>query len=309
MRLRRRNIWGCGQGVVLQRKAAWLEQNPRQKHEAFEFRMNRRGVGQTGLALFEARLGADERNATLASKEKIVHGLNQTLIFPPNRIKTNHLLTSPTTGQTPNTQHLARILKPRCNAMSTTAQVLANRENSKQSTGPRTPEGKAVSSANARTHGFSAADPVLPTEDRNQFNQLLDQNKSEWKPETAHQEFLVNQMTGVQWKLDRLVRMEVDMLAALDDPTKAFTEKDTAAGFTRLERYRAALERTYHRCIRELRASSKMQNEANSTEMAVKKYNKLIEHMVQHGLDTFLYEPTVEDMDRILANKAANDNS
>jgi len=193
--------------------------------------------------------------------------------------------------------------------MSTTAQILANRENSKLSTGPRTAEGKAVSSANACTHGFSAADPVLPTEDRNRFNALLEQNKSEWTPETTHQEFLVNQMAGAQWKLARLERMEVDMLAALDDPTKAFTEKETAAGFTKLERYRAALERTYHRCVRELRASRKEQKEANSTEMAVKKYNKLIEHLVQHGLDTFLYEPTVEDMDRILAEKAANDNS
>ena len=109
--------------------------------------------------------------------------------------------------------------------MSTTAQILANQENSKQSTGPRTVEGKAVSSANARTHGFNATDPVLPNEDRNQFNQLLEQNKSEWKPETAHQEFLVAQMTGAHWKLERLQRMEVDMFGTLDAPEKAFTDK------------------------------------------------------------------------------------
>jgi len=193
--------------------------------------------------------------------------------------------------------------------MATTAQILANRENSKLSTGPRTPEGKTMSSANACTHGFSAADPVLPTEDRNQFNALLEQYKSDWTPVTAHDEFLVTQMTGAVWKLGRLERMETDMFAALDDPTTAFTDKETAAAFARIERYRAALERTYHRCLRELRISRKEQKEANSTEMAVNKYNKLIEHMVKHGLDTFLYDPTDADMDRILANQAGNDNS
>ena len=56
--------------------------------------------------------------------------------------------------------------------MATTAQVLANRENSKFSTSPRTPEGKAASSPNAKTHGLSAVDPVLPHEDRNEYNAL-----------------------------------------------------------------------------------------------------------------------------------------
>ena len=52
--------------------------------------------------------------------------------------------------------------------MASTAQIYANRENSKHSTGPRTPEGKAASSTNATSHGLNAADPVLPHEDRNQ---------------------------------------------------------------------------------------------------------------------------------------------
>jgi len=145
--------------------------------------------------------------------------------------------------------------------MATTAQILANRENSKLSTGPRTPDGKAISSSNSRTHGLNAADPVLPNEDRNLFNELLEQYKSEWTPATAHQEFLVSQMTGAQWKLNRIERMETEMFAALDDLATAFTGKETAAGFARLERYRATLERTYHRCVRELRAARKEESQ------------------------------------------------
>src|SRR5260370_24941639 len=87
--------------------------------------------------------------------------------------------------------------------MATTAQVFANRENSKLSTGPRTPEGKAASSPNAKTHGLSAADPVLPHEDRTQFNALLERYQSEFEPASTHEEFLVSQMAGARWKLDR----------------------------------------------------------------------------------------------------------
>src|SRR5438445_6410032 len=154
--------------------------------------------------------------------------------------------------------------------MATWAQTIANQQNSKSSTGPRTPEGKAASSQNAKTNGFNAADPVLPNEDRNEFNAVLERYTSEIAPKTAHEEFLVSQMTGARWKLDRLGRMEVAMFAALENPTEAFTNKDTAAGFARLDRYRASLERTYHRCARELRATRKEQNEANSTQMAEK---------------------------------------
>ena len=169
--------------------------------------------------------------------------------------------------------------------MATAAQVFANRENSKSSTGPRTPEGKAASSQNAKTNGFNAADPVLPNEDRNEFNALLERYKSEIAPKTAHEEFLVGQMTGARWKLDRLERMEVTMFAALEDPTAAFTNKETAASFARLDRYRASLERTYHRCAKELRATKKEQNKANSTQMAEKEFHKFLESSLKRSLN------------------------
>src|SRR5438132_544158 len=169
--------------------------------------------------------------------------------------------------------------------MATPAQVFANRENSKSSTGPRTAEGKAASSQNAKTNGFNAADPVLPNEDRNEFNALLERYTSEIQPKTAHQEFLVGQMTGARWKLNRLESMEVTMLAALENPSEAFTNKDTAAAFARLDRYRASLERTYHRSARELRASQKIQNEANSTQTAEKEFHKFLESSLKRSMN------------------------
>ena len=168
--------------------------------------------------------------------------------------------------------------------MTTAAQIRANQENSKLSTGPRTEDGKAASSRNHLVHGLCAADPVLPTENREKFAELLEEFKSAWTPITTHQEFLVSEMAGARWKLDRVQRMENDMFAALDDPTKAFTDKETAAGFARLEKYRAALERTYHRCLRELRVSRKDQFEPKSTELAEKKYDLLLSKLIERNL-------------------------
>jgi len=184
--------------------------------------------------------------------------------------------------------------------MATTAQTLANRGNSKSSTGPVTPDGKAASSQNAKTHGFTAADPVLPHEDRNQFNALVERYQSDFAPETAHEEFLVGQMAGARWKLDRLERIENAMFAALESPgdpattealmAQAFVEKDTGNGFARLDRYRASMERTYHRCARELRATRKEQKEANSTELADKKFETLLKKVMDAPPPGFQFE-------------------
>jgi len=93
-------------------------------------------------------------------------------------------------------------------------------------------------------------------------------------------------MAGTHWKLDRIQRLENSMFAALDDSSKAFTDKETAAGFTRLERYRASLERTYHRCIRELRATRKEEKQfkANSAQAIEQARLNFIVERNQHDL-------------------------
>lgn len=185
--------------------------------------------------------------------------------------------------------------------MASTAQIFANRANSKHSTGPRTPDGKAASSTNATSHGLSAADPVLPHEDRSQFTLLLERYQSEFAPATAHEEFLVAQMAGARWKLDRAERIETAMFAALESPNdlattealmaQSFMDKDTANALARLDRYRASLECTYHRCARELRATRKEQNEANSQELAEKKFEKLLKKMLDAPPPGFEFRP------------------
>src|SRR6266404_8260539 len=64
---------------------------------------------------------------------------------------------------------------PKDNTMTSEARQIANSANALLSTGPRTDEGKARSSQNARKHGLTSAEIVLAFEDREEFEELQSQ--------------------------------------------------------------------------------------------------------------------------------------
>jgi hypothetical protein len=97
--------------------------------------------------------------------------------------------------------------------MTSEKQAAANRENAKLSTGPRTPEGKERSAANATRHGLSAAFTVLPQENLDEFQELYDNYYLEFKPSGAHESFLVEQMVHARWRIARIQRLELRLLA------------------------------------------------------------------------------------------------
>ena len=67
----------------------------------------------------------------------------------------------------------------RSKIMTSTKQIEANRRNSLKSTGPRTPEGKAVASLNNLRHGLRARTVVLPGEKPEEFHQLCNDLEAE----------------------------------------------------------------------------------------------------------------------------------
>src|ERR1700738_312276 len=97
--------------------------------------------------------------------------------------------------------------------MTSQTQLESNRQNSLLSTGPRTDSGKIASSKNAISHGLSAADPVLAYENRADYEKLVVDYTDEYEPDTIHQNFLVSQLAGARWRLNRIQRIEN---AALD---------------------------------------------------------------------------------------------
>src|SRR5882757_1770343 len=93
--------------------------------------------------------------------------------------------------------------------MSTTPERLAaNAANAQQSTGPRSPEGQARSSQNARTHGLTARDLIVAPNEREEFEELLNDYQTEVKPEGAIQQTLFDELVGAAWNLRRVRRME-----------------------------------------------------------------------------------------------------
>jgi hypothetical protein len=134
--------------------------------------------------------------------------------------------------------------------MSTSPERLAaNAANAQHSTGPRTPEGQARSSQNARTHGLTARDLVIAPNEHQEFEELLNDYRTAVKPQDGVQQSLFEELVGAAWNLRRIRRLEV---RACSDTTLSAgqLEKD----LDRLVRYKTCIERTFHRSLKELKA-------------------------------------------------------
>ena len=92
--------------------------------------------------------------------------------------------------------------------MTSERQIAANRANALHSTGPKTPEGKATVRHNAMRHGLLARDVVLPEEDLDAFEDLLNQVRAELSPVGRIEELLVDRIVNIMWRLGRSARME-----------------------------------------------------------------------------------------------------
>src|SRR5215217_2221006 len=91
-----------------------------------------------------------------------------------------------------------------------------------RSTGPRTPEGKARSSQNARKHNLAAATPPPDLNASPAYQSRLENLRKEWRAWTPTQELLVDQLALVMWKLEQIPRIERTLLATeLDAETVA----------------------------------------------------------------------------------------
>ena len=95
---------------------------------------------------------------------------------------------------------------------ATSRQIRAFRKNAKHSTGPRTSEGKARSSQNARKHGLFARDTVLPDENPEEFLQLIAALEEELAAATDFERRLVHHIAATEWRMRRLIRLETGSL-------------------------------------------------------------------------------------------------
>src|SRR4051812_19985538 len=93
------------------------------------------------------------------------------------------------------------------------AQLAANRANSLQSTGPRTPEGKARSRGNALKHGLTGDGIALPTEDAAEVQERFTALQAEFHPAGSFGRLMVHRIAFLSVRLERCAGQETAALS------------------------------------------------------------------------------------------------
>jgi len=101
--------------------------------------------------------------------------------------------------------------------MATEAQIKANQENAKKSTGPATEVGKKISSMNAMTHGIFSTIPLLPGENLEQFKLLEEEIIKAYQPTDAMECLLVQRvyltcMRQIRLREAEAAKLEISMM-------------------------------------------------------------------------------------------------
>ncbi len=109
--------------------------------------------------------------------------------------------------------------------MTLSKQTIANRENAKESTGPKSEQGKETASQNSTTFGLYSSKLVIDsnyhTENRVDYELLIEALRSELNPQSFFQEYLIKKIANCLWRTQRAAFAETShinkQLNKLDD--------------------------------------------------------------------------------------------
>jgi hypothetical protein len=128
------------------------------------------------------------------------------------------------------------------------AQLAANQANAQLSTGPSTPEGKAISSQNNFRHGLTQSEGdliLLESESKEAYAKSLAGFQAEWKPKTETEHDLVERLASRQWLRRRAMKLQTQYLA----PDGRITDEKQ---FALYRRYETQHERAYNKALADL---------------------------------------------------------
>lgn len=125
-----------------------------------------------------------------------------------------------------------------------------NRRNAAHSTGPRTEEGKARSSQNARRNGWFAGTLLVEADRQETFSAFEQAWLAELQPEGLLELESFHHYLRAAWHIREII--EAQNQHSLSGPS-AFLNPDTARTLDRLHRYERDFERRAARHLRELR--------------------------------------------------------
>ncbi len=116
------------------------------------------------------------------------------------------------------------------------SRIAANRANAQLSTGPRSAQGKAISSMNAVKTGLTGRTVLLPSDDAEAYQQHLAAYEAEYKPLGLRERELVQSLADAQWRLQRIPGLEMAIYArGRDEFAGQFEELEPAARAARID--------------------------------------------------------------------------
>ena len=131
------------------------------------------------------------------------------------------------------------------------AQFAANRANAQLSTGPKSDQGKFVSSHNALKTGLTGRTIVLPTDDVAAYESLVAAINQKFTPATDYEKHLVQTIVDTEWRLLRIPTLESGLyaLGRAELAAEVVNEPDPQLRASMLE---AHIFRTYQKDLRNL---------------------------------------------------------
>ena len=146
--------------------------------------------------------------------------------------------------------------------MATEKQIAANRRNAQKSTGPRSAEGKAVSSRNALKTGLYCPGIIIGHESSLKLETLEAQFTAEYQPATPTERALVDTLIHLEWMLRRYRWLETETWHATQDQITSDQMRSTWTGhafiaqpaISRIHRLRNSTQKAFRETVAELRA-------------------------------------------------------
>ena len=135
--------------------------------------------------------------------------------------------------------------------MTSERQLEANRQNATNSTGPRTPAGKAVVALNGMKHGLLSRESLVKGESEVDLVAFGKRLRTQLAPIGELELLLVDRVISTAWRLRRLVAVETLLFDREAKPDHAFNNYGREK-MSVLSRYEVTLERSLYKALHEL---------------------------------------------------------
>ena len=152
--------------------------------------------------------------------------------------------------------------------MSTAPQLTPENPTTHTRGGPRTSEGKSISSKNAITHGLFATSDFIRPDEHQAYSALGESLRAELAPHGVLELNLAHEIRRTMWRLRRCGQVESNLVLRLNDNPLGILDPMEAANSNAeriqksVDRARSQAHRLLHKCTAELR---KLQMERHLT--------------------------------------------